>query len=44
LQPADFFVSLRPAGARSGSGRGQTAEQQLAIFRHIVSDRLNVKN
>ena len=43
LQPGDMFVSLR-AGAAGvvASGRAQTPQQQIAIFKHLFSDRLNV--
>jgi hypothetical protein len=45
LQPADLFVSLRTGAAASGvNGRGQTPEQQLAIFKSIFSDRLVIRN
>ena len=41
LEPGAFFLSLRNGGGGAAAGRaGQTPEQQLAIFRHIVGDRL----
>ena len=39
-EPADFFPSLRAAGTLSDGAPAQTAEQQLAMFRHLMGGRI----